>query len=109
MIEQRPPPINVLSYPSLDRQRDRSNSPKSERDQGRRSPFKPGQFSPPEENDAWMNPPALLALCEKHFCYSRDVEARFFDTYAKRVGVVMQVLDLGEAEIAALMDPIVVP
>ena len=36
---------------------------------------------------AWMNPQALLVMAERHYAYSRVIEARVFDTLHKRVGV----------------------
>jgi len=50
-----------------------------------------------------MNPQALLMMAEKHYAYSRVIEARVFDTLPKRVGYIMHSHDLGPAELEALV------
>jgi len=108
VLSERPLPETHLHYPSLERQRDRSHSPlaltmsPSALTDG--PPFPPGSFTgPAEQHEAWMTPSVLLQLAEKHYAYSRVVEARLFDSFPKRVGLIMQFSRIGQERIAALV------
>jgi len=103
VIEPRPAPTEALHYPSLARQRDRSKSPTPIEPKSK-SPFTLKQFSgPAEQNEAWMKPPALMELADRHYAYSRVMEAKFFDNFAKRVGAMMQVLDWRSEDLKRLV------
>jgi len=105
VLSARPPPESLLSYPSLERQHGKATMLLTNKGESRQAPPYPkGAFTgPAEEEAAWMDPPSLLTIAEKHYAYSRAVESRFFDTFPKRVGMIVLYNNLGPSDIEALV------
>ena len=98
LLSQRPPsPPTAATQRVLERLSSRKSSSGGAARLSRGGKAAPSFQGAPEEHPAWMDAPALAALAEDHWEMSRSVETRYFDTFAERLGLMLQVRRAGWA------------